>query len=304
MPYQTLQSILDKALNHLQAAGIDQPVLDARWLIGHALGIGRLELMLQRDRILTQEEISNIEQLISRRAARESVARILGEREFWGLPFGLNEATLEPRPDSEILVEVALAGFGIRDSAFGSPRNLIPNPESLIPNPSILDLGTGTGCLLLALLHSMPMARGLGIDLSPRAIEQAQSNAERLQLQDRARFQVGDWLENLTEKFDLIISNPPYIAPDEIPSLMPEVREHDPHLALDGGTDGLAPYRYLIPQLSSFLKPNGFVVFEVGQGQAAAVTGLLQEAGFQNITTHQDLGGVERCVMATHLTDH
>ena len=165
-------------------------------------------------------------------------------------------------------------------------------------DPRIIDLGAGTGCLLLALLHELPQATGLGVDIAPRAIEQATINAERLGLSGRAAFQVGNWLDGITGTFDLIISNPPYIAASDIPKLMPEVREYDPLAALDGGADGLDIYRHLIPQLSRFLNPDGFVVFEIGQGQAAAVSEMFRAAGFTGISAHKDLGGVERCVAA------
>lgn len=292
-----LVTITRNAVTRLQQQGCLTPELDARLLIGHALGLDRLQLMLQAERVLTDEEISHLHALINRRAAHEPVARIIGCREFWGLPFGLNEATLEPRPDSETLVEAILedSGFRIWDLA---DREKSPNPESRIPNPKILDLGTGTGCLLLALLHELPNATGVGIDVAPRAVTQARANAVQLGLDNRVIFQLGNWLDGMTDQFDVVISNPPYIARDEIPTLMPEVRGHDPLAALDGGTDGLEPYRQIIPQLRRVLKPGGLVAFEVGHTQAATVSALLREAGLTNITTHQDLGGIARCLLA------
>ena len=290
-------TVLRNAAAQLVQHGCATPDLDARLLIGHALGLDRLQLMLQAERVLTIEEITQITALVNRRAAHEPVARIIGCREFWGLPFGLNEATLEPRPDSETLVEAILedSGFRIGDLA---DRQKSPNPKSRIPYPTVLDLGTGTGCLLLALLHELPNATGLGIDVAPRAVAQAQANAIRLGLDSQATFQLGNWLEGITDQFDIIISNPPYIARDDIPTLMPEVREHDPLAALEGGVDGLEPYRLIIPQLPRVLKPGGLIAFEVGHTQAAAVSTLLRDAGLTNLTTHQDLGGVARCVLA------
>lgn len=292
-----LGSTLRQTIDQLRMQDLTNPELDARLLIGHVLGLDRLQLMLQGERELTPTEIAQITSLINRRAAYEPVARIIGCREFWGLPFGLNEATLEPRPDSETLIEAVLGdlGFGIQDLG---DRQKSPNPESRIPNPRILDLGTGTGCLLLALLHELPDATGVGIDLAPRAVEQAQANAVQLGLESRAKFQLGNWLDGITERFDIIVSNPPYIAQGEIATLMPEVRDHDPLAALDGGTDGLEPYRLIIPHLQHVLSPNGLVAFEVGHTQAAAVTAMLRDAGLTNVTTHQDLGGVARCVLA------
>ncbi|MDD5586047.1 MAG: peptide chain release factor N(5)-glutamine methyltransferase [Alphaproteobacteria bacterium] len=278
-----VQDAIRRVTEELDVAGVDNPALDARILVAHALGCARLELLTQAERPLTPAEIEKIQSLAARRARREPVARILGLREFWGLPFGLNEATLEPRPDSETLVEAALSGIGDRGLGI-----------------RILDLGTGTGCLLLALLHELPEASGLGVDIAPRAAEQARQNAERLGLQNRVEFRIGDWLEGINEKFDLIISNPPYVATPDIPNLMPEVRGHDPLAALDGGADGLDVYRLLIPKLPLFLNPNGLAVFEVGQGQAGTVSNLFRNAGFADIATHKDLGGITRCIRATN----
>lgn len=311
-----LGSCLSAAQKRLAAVGVDNPALDARLLIAAALEMDRVQLLTQNDRALTDEEEKKIETLITRRESREPVARILGLREFWGLPFGLNEATLEPRPDSETLVEAALgffaqagsssplAGEEAKTRTCASKRLVFagegsfPSEDLLLPKPPrrLLDLGTGTGCLLLSLLHEWPEATGLGIDLAPRATEQARENAGRLGLDSRAAFQTGNWLESLTEPFDLIISNPPYIPAMDIEALAPEVRQHDPRLALNGGADGLDPYRHLIPLLPNFLNPHGAVLFEVGIGQAEAVASLLKKTGFADIFIKPDLGGIDRCV--------
>jgi release factor glutamine methyltransferase len=289
-----LTAFLQNAQQELAQKGVDNPQLDARLLVAQALGCDRLQLALQPERVLTVQEIATLQSLIDRRANREPVARIFGLREFWGLPFALNEATLEPRPDSETLISVCTEQASNTGQAHHETP-MIPNPCLL---PSVLDLGTGTGCLLLALLHEMPNATGLGLDIAPRAVDQARQNAERLGLSSRATFRVNNWLEGITDCFDIILSNPPYIAHDEIVALMPEVREHDPMVALDGGKDGLDIYRHLIPQLPRHLNPNGFVVFEVGQGQAKSVSALLRIAGFSNVTVRKDFGGIERCVAA------
>jgi release factor glutamine methyltransferase len=280
---QALSAVLYRTQDALAQAGIDNPSLDTRLLVAHALGCEHVDLALEPERILTPEEIAKIDALIARRAKREPVARILGLREFWGLSFALNEATLEPRPDTEALVEVVLKS---RAPSLG-PRT-----------PTFLDIGTGTGCLLLALLHELPEATGLGIDIAPRAVQQARHNAGRLGLTTRASFRVNYWLEALGEMFDIIVCNPPYVASADIPSLMPEVRDHDPHEALDGGADGLDVYRFLIPQLPYFLNPSGLAVFEIGQGQAEAVTALFRTAGFTKTSVHKDLAGIERCIAA------
>lgn len=275
---------LINALRHaeqkLADANIDTHALDARLLVEHVLRLDRVVLLSQPERELNAEEIQKIESVITRRAAHEPVARIIGEREFWSLPFGLNEATLEPRPDSETLVEVALKHLRRKTA------------------PYILDLGTGTGCLLLSILHELPTATGVGIDVAPRAIEQAQRNTERLGLSSQVNFKLGNWLDGITETFDAIVSNPPYIPSGDISALMPEVRDHDPMRALDGGDDGLAAYRHLIPQLQQFLKPEGFVIFEVGINQAEAVAGLCHTSGLIDVSVHKDLGGIDRCVTA------
>ena len=295
----SISTYLREAIERLKNAGVDNPQLDARLLFCHALGIDRTDLLSQSERILSAHEASSINALIARREKRESVARIIGKREFWGLDFALNEATLEPRPDSETVIEAIISSCPQRRAShlLSCSNQSELAPQDTKENFKILDLGTGTGCLLLALLHEFPQATGIGIDINPRATEQAQTNAQSLGLGSRAEFRAGSWLKNITEKFDIIVSNPPYIPANEIPHLMREVREYDPVLALDGGEDGLAPYRYLIPQLKDFMKPNGIAAFEVGQGQAQQVADLFRQNCFNNTSVHKDLGGIDRCVM-------
>lgn len=276
-----LADFLRASEKKLSDACIDRPGFDARFLIGQALGLDRGELFSQADRILTEEERHRAQALIDRRANYEPVGRIMGEREFWGLTFHLNEATLEPRPDSEILIETTLRYLPQKDAPL-----------------QILDLGTGSGCLLLSVLHEFPNAKGLGLDIAPRAVEQANKNAEHLGLQNRATFKVNNWLEGIKGPFDLILANPPYIEQQEIPALMPEVRDYDPLAALDGGIDGLVPYRLLIPQLPKLMSKGGLAVFEVGYNQAASVSALFHANGFAQIEQHKDLGGIERCITA------
>ena len=290
-----MSSIVRRLSSALRAAGVDNPALDARLLIAHALGIERAQLLSQPDRLLTNDEMRAVEDLIARRARREPVSRILGMREFWGLPFALNEATLDPRPESETVVETA-----IRNQMSDARKNNSSDIRHLTSDFRILDLGTGTGCLLLALLHELPDATGLGVDCAPRAVEQARENAIRLGLGTRAEFKIGNWAEGIDEPFDLVVSNPPYIVRGEIPALMPEVREYDPARSLDGGADGLDAYRLLIPQLPSLLKPGGIAVFEIGIGQGDAVRALFEKSGFRDIETRCDLGGIERCLIAAN----
>jgi release factor glutamine methyltransferase len=219
----------------------------------------------------------------ARRLAGEPVWRILGEREFWGLPFRLSPATLEPRPDSETLVEAALAALKHR------------RDEPL----AILDLGTGTGCLLIALLSEFRAAHGIGVDLSEDACAMARGNAALNGVAQRAVIQQGEWTRGLSERFDLIVSNPPYIPTAVIATLSAAVREHDPPLALDGGGDGLACYRALAASLPDALAPGGVAVLEIGAGQGPDVTALMSAAGLRFAGSRRDLGGHERALLFT-----
>ena len=263
----------------LREAGVDTPELDARLLMGAALGMTREHMLIHATARLNQAQVDRVLGFITRRVEREPVSRILGRREFWSLDFYLSPATLDPRPDSETLIDEALAGI----------------PDKQVPF-SVLDLGTGTGCLLLSLLSELPNASGVGIDKSEEAVATATANARRLGLGQRARFAVGNWGTGLTERFNLVISNPPYIPEGEIENLAPEVVRFDPVAALAGGTDGLDAYRAIIAQLSNLLESKGKVIFEVGAGQSGDVAALLGGAGFSGIGTRRDLASVERAV--------
>jgi release factor glutamine methyltransferase len=274
-----LREVLRHAEALLREAGVDTPELDARLLMGAALGMTREHMLIHATARLNPAQVTRVLGFIARRAAREPVSRILGRREFWSLDFHLSPATLDPRPDSETVIEEALASL----------------PDKQAPL-SILDLGTGTGCLLLALLSELPNATGTGVDRSEEAVTTAMANARRLWLGQRARFTVGDWGTGLTEPFDLVISNPPYIPDGDIESLSPEVVRFDPLAALAGGPDGLDAYRAIVAQLPNLLKSHGKVIFEVGAGQSSDVAALLDAAGFTGIGTRRDLAGVERTV--------
>jgi release factor glutamine methyltransferase len=274
-----LREVLRHAEALLREAGVDTPELDARILMGASLGMTREHMLIHATARLNQAQVGRVLGFIARRVDREPVSRILGRREFWSLDFHLSPATLDPRPDSETLIDEALAG--------------IPDRKAPL---SVLDLGTGTGCLLLALLSELPNAAGTGIDRSEEAVATATANARRLGFGQRARFAAGDWGAGLSERFDLVVSNPPYIPEAEIETLAPEVVRFDPLAALAGGPDGLDAYRTIVAQLSNLLKSNGKVIFEVGAGQAADVAALLVTAGFSGIGTRRDLAGVERAV--------
>lgn len=267
------------AVQALREAGIETAGLDARLLLEGSLGTRDLD----PGQVLDAAATATFDAFLRRRRAGEPVWRILGEREFWGLTFRLSPATLEPRPDSETIVEAALAQLaGRRDE-----------------NLALLDLGTGTGCLLLALLSELPQARGLGIDLSEEACRTAAGNAALNGLDDRAAFQQGSWTDGLIGHFDLIVSNPPYIPSSEIATLSVEVREYDPRLALDGDADGLGPYRVFAVSLPPLLAPGGVVVLEIGAGQGADVVALMRAGGLEFLGSRNDLGGHERALIFT-----
>ena len=255
----------------LKAAGIEEPRREARLILAAALGTNAAGLM-------TRDEVdpAAYEPLLARREAREPLAYITGRKEFWGLDFCTSPATLIPRPDTETLVEAVL--------------------ESGVKPKTVLDLGTGTGCLLLAVLHETPSAFGVGVDINPGAAALARCNAAALGLADRAVFLAGNWAEALDHKFDLVLSNPPYIEHGIIAGLMPEVAAYEPATALDGGADGLTAYRAIISALPRILAAEGLAVLELGAGQAISVAALAVQAGF-TCHTKCDLAGIERAAL-------
>lgn len=265
----------------LLVADVEEPRLEARLLVASAI-YGDLAALILREKQPLGAAASRLVALVARRVAREPISRILGRREFYGLDFHLNAATLDPRPDTETLVEAVLAHI---DASAGRDA-----PWRL------LDIGTGTGAILLALLANLPAAQGVGVDIAAESITMASQNAGRLGLSSRATFRQGDLMEGLEGRFDIIVSNPPYIPSGEIATLEPEVRLHDPLLALDGGADGLDFYRQLVAGAPALLAPEGLLAFEVGFGQAEAVTGLMAEAGFRALRLTRDLGGIDRVV--------
>jgi release factor glutamine methyltransferase len=233
---------------------------------------------------IPDEWARELERAALRRLAGEPVSRIIGEREFWGLPFGLNAATLDPRPETELLVGEAIA--------FAEHRR----------SPRIADLGTGSGVIAVAVAHSIPKARVIATDISNEALVAARTNAERHGVADRIQFLAGPWWQAVphTELFDLIVSNPPYIAREEIASLQPEVRLFDPKAALDGGWDGLEAYRGIASQAARRLNPGGLVLLEIGASQGETVTRILSRAGFGRVEVQKDLAGLDRLVLASH----
>ncbi|MGP1397414.1 MAG: peptide chain release factor N(5)-glutamine methyltransferase [Inquilinaceae bacterium] len=276
----TIDGLLAAATARLTEAGVETPRTDARMLVENALGLSRSDLLAHRGAPVAAGTAAVLRSLLDRRAGGEPVSRILGRREFWSLDFRLSPATLDPRPDSETIVESALSVLERRDAPL-----------------RLLDLGTGTGCLLLALLSELPNAWGLGVDREPLAASMAAHNAGRLALADRAAFVAGDWAAAITGSFDLVVSNPPYVPRPDLASLPPEVGGHDPALALDGGPDGLGAYRAILADTPDLLAPGGWLVVEVGIGQAAAVAGLFGDSALANIGMRSDLSTIERCVI-------
>jgi release factor glutamine methyltransferase len=268
-----------------RSAGVDTPELDARILVAHALGISRAALMAGPERALSQSDLALIADYEMRRRQREPVSRILGRRAFRTLSLEIGATTLDPRPDTEIIVDavVALA------------------KETANPNVNVLDLGTGSGAIIIAVLMELPDAIGVGTDIDAATLQIAHRNAERANVLARAEFQQADWLTGVTGAFDFVVSNPPYIPSASISGLEPEVSRFDPRLALDGGTDGLGAYRAILADAGGSLNPGGWVVFEVGNGQAADVMALCRHYGFgddENPRIWTDLGGRARCVAA------
>jgi release factor glutamine methyltransferase len=252
--------------DRLRAVAEDAAMLEARWLLEEA-----------------GEDSAKLDAFIARRLAGEPVDRIIGHRGFWTLDLKVTPATLSPRSDSETIVRAGRDMILARHDRHAALR--------------ILDLGTGTGAILLALLHEFPRAAGLGIDISEEALLVARGNAGTTGLSSRAIFRRGDWTAGLTGPFDLIVSNPPYIPTPDIAGLDPEVRDHDPHLALDGGADGLACYRALLPQIPPLLTPEGVAILEFGQGQGAAVRDIALSCGLSLVEFRNDLNGIERAII-------
>ena len=260
-------------------AGIEGARLDARLLLEAAFDWKPHALTLGTPAV-SAEGLTRFDGFLTRRLAHEPVSRILGQRDFWSLPFRISPATLDPRPDSETLVQAVLDRTE-RDAPL-----------------RLLDLGTGSGCLLIALLTERPNAWGLGIDRAPEAAAMAHLNAAALGVSDRVAFVAGDWTNPLAGRFDVILSNPPYIPLGDRAALAPDVRDYDPALALFGGADGLDPYRRFADTLQALLAPGGLLALEIGWDQGAAVQALLQQAGWHSVACLPDLGGRDRVIVA------
>ena len=264
--------------------GFATPELDARLLAELAFGMERLELVNREREVATPEALARLQAYAERRIRGEPAVRILGEKEFWGLAFRLNEATLVPRPETEMLVQHSLEILAGR------------------PHKRILDLGTGSGCIAISILSASPSATAVAVDVAHEAIAMARANAERLGVGKRLDARQGSWFDPLQvgEDFDVIVSNPPYVNRAAIATLAREVKDHDPPAALDGGPDGLDAYRAILAQAGSWLRSGGAVIVEIGADQGDAVRSLFRQAGLSDVTTEKDLAGLDRMVVGHH----
>ncbi len=283
-PAQSLGALLTDAERCLNAAGIDQPALEAAWLLEHVLQLSPLMQRLNPERRMTNPECDRVRVLVARRANREPLQYLLGTQEFCGRDFRVTPSVLIPRPESELLVEEAI-------------RRCAHNPS-----PAVVDVGTGSGCLAVSVALALPAVRVAAIDISPDALAVARANMAQHEVESRIECFLGDLLAPLSDEVwayqaDVILSNPPYIADRELPALQPEVRDFEPRLALAGGSDGMDVHRRLLRQAPAYLKPGGVLLMEVGMGQAAAVCRQAEASGwFRTASVLRDQGGIDRVV--------
>ena len=278
----TLVKAWNAAKDRLKTLQLDQPAIDARLLLEVAADVTRTDIITDPYRVLTDAQMATLEDFLNRRARREPVSHIIGRKGFWKILLQVNKNVLTPRPETEVIVDEVLKAF----------------PEQMSFN--MLDLGVGSGTILLAILAERPAGKGLGIDVSEDALAVARENAANLDLAGRVALMRGDWTSGLgDESFDLVVSNPPYIATHVIETLEPEVRDHEPRIALDGGTDGLDAYRILAGEILRVLKPGAMFAVEIGYDQSADVEALFKDAGAQNVKTIKDLSTHDRVVTGT-----
>jgi release factor glutamine methyltransferase len=272
----TIDTVLQAAIEELKDGGIDGAAKDARLLVSHALEIEPDRLVLVLNETFMPAGLTRLDAAIKARLERQPVSHILGKRNFWGRDFKVTPHVLDPRPETETLIELALQQ----------------------PFEKVLDLGTGSGCILLTLLAERPGATGLGLELSPEALDVAVANRKALGLERTALFRQSDWLEHAVGQYDLIVSNPPYISMPEMGTLAPEVLRWEPMAALTPGFTGLEAYEIIADGVSEFLTPDGRILLEIGPTQGADVSGLLQGAGFDIVAVHPDMDGRDRVVEA------
>ena len=270
----TAAQALQQAIARLRAAGVTEAARDARRLLAHAARIEASRVALIAPDELAEDVVGNFERLVAARVARTPVSQLVGEREFYGRKFLVTDQVLDPRPETELLIECALAE----------------------PFEQVLDLGTGSGCILVTLLAEEPAARGIGVDLSSDALLVASSNAIRNGVQARVDVRQSDWFAQVSGQFDLIVANPPYIAAEEMPGLAPEVRDHEPRMALTDEGDGLSAYRTILSEAPRHLVPGGRLVVEIGAAQGDAVAATFQQARLDRVVILPDLAGHDRVV--------
>lgn len=273
---ESLVTAWQAARRALEAAGVEEPTLDARLLLEAGAGVKRADILTDPRRVLSGEQIQRIAELIARRVEREPISQILGEKGFRTIILKVTRDVLTPRPETEVLVHAVL-----EEMPADAPLR-------------VLDLGVGSGAILCAILMERPNATGLGVDKSEAALLVAQSNLEALQLAGRAELTKGDWAADVEGEFDVIVANPPYIPTEDIPSLQPEIAKHEPHLALDGGRDGLSAYRLIAPQIARLLAPQGLAALEIGAGQEDHVRDIIAAAGLTPRHLYRDLSGIYR----------
>lgn len=274
----TTDTLLTAAKAALIKADVTTPSLDARLLLEHVLNLTHADIIANLNHQPTDDQVTTFQAMLNRRLAGEPVSRILGIREFYGRDFKTSPAVLDPRPDTETLITLCL-------------EYLPPDQEQ-----TILDLGTGSGILAITLLAERPFKTAVAADLSPAALAIASDNAKHRGVSKRITFKESNWFENIEGTFDLIVSNPPYIPASDIPNLEIEVRNHDPHLALDGGEDGLDPYRAIAAQAAQYLAPNGIIAVEIGAGQAEDIIAIFKTNGYKNLASQKDLGNHVRAL--------
>lgn len=269
------------AKKSLLESGCSSAFLDAELLMAHVLGKNREFIIGRPEYELSEKESAEYNELLNRRKNREPVAKIIGKKEFWGREFFVNSATLDPRPDSECLIEAVFEIF----------------PDKNQPL-KIIDFGTGTGCLLLTVLAEYPNSQAIGVDIDRNTLDIAIKNAEKLGLAKRSKFILNDWAKGIEGKFDLIISNPPYIKNSDIKNLEPEVSIHEPYTALAGGWDGLDCYRTIAPSVNNLLEKDAYLIFEFGMGQEEAVKTIFEKCGIRFVSFKRDMAGIIRCIVA------
>lgn len=277
---ETLVSLWTEVRKRLEAAGIDSPVLDARLLLEAGAGVSRLEIVTDPRRSVSEAQLSAVRALTARRELREPVSQIIGRKHFWTLDLDVTRDVLTPRPETEFVVEAGLQALLPADAAH-----------------RILDLGAGSGAIVLALLKERPNATAIAVDVSDAALEVVRRNAEQLGVSDRLDIRQGHWAKDIDERFDLVVSNPPYIPTADIDGLAPEVSRFEPRLALDGGADGLVAYRIITSSLPRLLKPGAAFALEVGLGQAESVAAMAEGAGLSTVEPRRDLAGIPRVVV-------